>query len=148
MHWFCLFFFFFFFKRKTAYEVRSRDGRSDVCSSDLPAARLVGPAGALGARHARTDSGRPAHAIVDAQALQRQGPGTGLQIDLDDPFDAGLREMMRGDADAEAIGLARRLHPARRGSLADAHGPADLSIGRSVAVDQPRPTATLALAGG
>src|SRR3546814_10471628 len=27
---------FFFFKQKTAYEMRIRDGSSDVCSSDLP----------------------------------------------------------------------------------------------------------------
>ena len=26
----------FFFKQKTAYEVRPRDGSSDVCSSELP----------------------------------------------------------------------------------------------------------------
>src|SRR3546814_4915600 len=30
-----VYFFFFFFKQKTAYEVRIRDGSSDVCSSDL-----------------------------------------------------------------------------------------------------------------
>src|SRR3546814_6322737 len=29
------FFFFFFFKQKTAYDVRSSDWSSDVCSSDL-----------------------------------------------------------------------------------------------------------------
>src|SRR3546814_9769411 len=31
----CMFFCFFFFKQKTAYEMRIRDGSSDVCSSDL-----------------------------------------------------------------------------------------------------------------
>src|SRR3546814_778449 len=35
---FCLVF-FFFFKQKTAYEMRIRDWSSDVCSSDLGAAR-------------------------------------------------------------------------------------------------------------
>src|SRR3546814_8075928 len=30
----------FFFKQKTAYEMRISDWSSDVCSSDLPAARL------------------------------------------------------------------------------------------------------------
>src|SRR3546814_10116608 len=30
---------FFFFKQKTAYEIRSSDWSSDVCSSDLPAGR-------------------------------------------------------------------------------------------------------------
>src|SRR3546814_4348623 len=32
--------FFFFFKQKTAYEMRISDWSSDVCSSDLPGARL------------------------------------------------------------------------------------------------------------
>ena len=32
---FFFFYFFFFFKQKTAYEIVSRDGSSDVCSSDL-----------------------------------------------------------------------------------------------------------------
>src|SRR3546814_7411985 len=36
--------FFFFFKQKTAYEMRSRDWSSDVCSSDLP--RELAAAGA------------------------------------------------------------------------------------------------------
>src|SRR3546814_3193815 len=31
-----LVFYFFFFKQKTAYELRSSDWSSDVCSSDLP----------------------------------------------------------------------------------------------------------------
>src|SRR3546814_7326215 len=34
--------FFFFFKQKTAYEMRISDWSSDVCSSDLHPARLVG----------------------------------------------------------------------------------------------------------
>src|SRR3546814_3730752 len=32
---------FFFFKQKTAYEMRISDWSSDVCSSDLPASRLL-----------------------------------------------------------------------------------------------------------
>src|SRR3546814_8567765 len=32
--------FFFFFKQKTAYEMRISDWSSDVCSSDLDAARI------------------------------------------------------------------------------------------------------------
>src|SRR3546814_6720439 len=35
-----MFMFFFFFKQKTAYEMRISDWSSDVCSSDLLAARL------------------------------------------------------------------------------------------------------------
>src|SRR3546814_2525366 len=35
--------FFFFFKQKTAYEMRISDWSSDVCSSDLPAARRRKP---------------------------------------------------------------------------------------------------------
>src|SRR3546814_2684557 len=34
-----MWFFFFFFKQKTAYEMRISDWSSDVCSSDLGAAR-------------------------------------------------------------------------------------------------------------
>src|SRR3546814_9094971 len=34
---------FFFFKQKTAYEMRISDWSSDVCSSDLALANLVGP---------------------------------------------------------------------------------------------------------
>src|SRR3546814_5550552 len=34
----------FFFKQKTAYEIRISDWSSDVCSSDLPGAQIVGPA--------------------------------------------------------------------------------------------------------
>src|SRR6188508_3736564 len=39
-----MFFFvcFFFFKQKTAYEMAQCDWSSDVCSSDLPALRIVG----------------------------------------------------------------------------------------------------------
>src|SRR3546814_9119272 len=37
----CLLIVFFFFKQKTAYEMRISDWSSDVCSSDLHAARLV-----------------------------------------------------------------------------------------------------------
>src|SRR3546814_2661671 len=35
-------FIFFFFKQKTAYEMRISDWSSDVCSSDLPGARMGG----------------------------------------------------------------------------------------------------------
>src|ERR1051326_9470561 len=34
--------FFFFFKQKTAYEIKECDWSSDVCSSDLLAARAIG----------------------------------------------------------------------------------------------------------
>src|SRR3546814_1857473 len=40
----CLCVFFFFFKQKTAYELRTSDWSSDVCSSDLPA---IGQGGEL-----------------------------------------------------------------------------------------------------
>src|SRR3546814_1422070 len=42
-------FVFCFFKQKTAYERRSRDWSSDVCSSDLLFARLSHEMGAVGA---------------------------------------------------------------------------------------------------
>src|SRR3546814_7533833 len=40
---YCVFCVFFFFKQKTAYEMRISDWSSDVCSSDLPAARATPP---------------------------------------------------------------------------------------------------------
>src|SRR3546814_1125382 len=36
-----VFTFFFFFKQKTAYEMRISDWSSDVCSSDLPAEKII-----------------------------------------------------------------------------------------------------------
>src|SRR3546814_7783886 len=39
---------FFFFKQKTAYELRISDWSSDVCSSDLLAARRIYHDGAIG----------------------------------------------------------------------------------------------------
>src|SRR3546814_1295442 len=38
----CFFFFIFFFKQKTAYEMRISDWSSDVCSSDLTSAWIIG----------------------------------------------------------------------------------------------------------
>src|SRR3546814_10039519 len=38
---FCILLYFFFFKQKTAYEMRISDWSSDVCSSDLQAAKLL-----------------------------------------------------------------------------------------------------------
>src|SRR3546814_10049673 len=42
---------FFFCKQKTAYEMRSSDGSSDVCSSDLPdpGDRVLAASGGIGA---------------------------------------------------------------------------------------------------
>src|SRR3546814_1848233 len=61
---FCYFvyLFFFFFKQKTAYEMRISDWSSDVCSSDLIAARRadlgqvieLGLDGKVGVEHAAT----------------------------------------------------------------------------------------------
>src|SRR3546814_6512351 len=45
---------FFFFKQKTAYEMRISDWSSDVCSSDLPGADVLGCA--LGSEIRRTGS--------------------------------------------------------------------------------------------
>src|SRR3546814_8318091 len=56
---------FFFFKQKTAYELRISDWSSDVCSSDLPSARL-----------ARGRADPPAHPrrSYQAAAAPRRGP--------------------------------------------------------------------------
>src|SRR3546814_3143408 len=40
--WCCWSFVFFFFKQKTAYEMRISDWSSDVCSSDLVEALVIG----------------------------------------------------------------------------------------------------------
>src|SRR3546814_10058318 len=42
------FLFLFLFKQKTAYEMRISDWSSDVCSSDLPMATVLFPAGMVG----------------------------------------------------------------------------------------------------
>ena len=61
-----LFCFFFFFKQKTAYEIKECDWSSDVCSSDLLAARLP----PLASRPARPPpSPRPASSSSGRDAL-------------------------------------------------------------------------------
>src|SRR3546814_6495826 len=53
--------FFFFFKQKTAYEMRISDWSSDVCSSDLAAARAL---------HAR-----PRQHVLDVRAARARAGG-------------------------------------------------------------------------
>src|SRR3546814_1350180 len=67
--------FFFFFKQKTAYEMRISDWSSDVCSSDLALAELVGIA-------ASTCHGR-------VRRLQEAGVIRGFYADID-PAAIGL----------------------------------------------------------
>src|SRR3546814_6635893 len=67
--YYCFFVFivvFFFFKQKTAYEMRISDWSSDVCSSDLAAARAGGAAGPARQR----GGGHPVHARAQDGALQ------------------------------------------------------------------------------
>src|SRR3546814_5590715 len=40
--WYCSYYRFFFFKQKTAYEMRISDWSSDMCSSDLVHAAILG----------------------------------------------------------------------------------------------------------
>src|SRR3546814_2116698 len=54
MVWFGQFIFIFFFKQKTAYEMRISDWSSDVCSSDLGAARRSPPRRRRAARPRRS----------------------------------------------------------------------------------------------
>src|SRR3546814_8297121 len=62
MHLLCMVDVFFFFKQKTAYEMRSSDWSSDVCSSDLAPLGLAG--GAAG-------EGDQTH-IVDGRVARRK----------------------------------------------------------------------------
>src|SRR3546814_8002366 len=60
-------FFFFFFKQKTAYEMRISDWSSDVCSSDLSAARVRSADPDVPARQPRAEGhvpGRPEPLVV------------------------------------------------------------------------------------
>src|SRR3546814_1700512 len=70
---------FFFFKQKTAYEMRISDWSSDVCSSDLTEAMLMGLRLTEGVDLARIEarSGLPREAFVDAGAVARLA-GQGL----------------------------------------------------------------------
>src|SRR3546814_10295044 len=65
---------FFFFKQKTAYEMRISDWSSDVCSSDLRAAKQ-GPAeaerGAGRNRRQRRTSAAPRHSAKAAEIARR-----------------------------------------------------------------------------
>src|SRR3546814_4117282 len=61
----------FFFKQKTAYEMRISDWSSDVCSSDLTAARRPGL------------QQRFLHQVVRDVAIARQGPAEGAEMGND-----------------------------------------------------------------
>src|SRR3546814_6727438 len=61
--------FFFFFKQMTAYEMRISDWSSDVCSSDLAVAALVG--GDLATRGVDAQAGRAAQGVDPPDAALR-----------------------------------------------------------------------------
>src|SRR3546814_15195836 len=68
---------FFFFKQKTAYEMRISDWSSDVCSSDLRAARAERPQSRLDrpGRHRRWPAGAaPRQGLLPAGADGVPGP--------------------------------------------------------------------------
>src|SRR3546814_15331347 len=62
---------FFFFKQKTAYEMRISDWSSDVCSSDLIAAKLHGPVLGL---YGGKDAGITQDSIDAMKAALAKGP--------------------------------------------------------------------------
>src|SRR3546814_10264492 len=93
--------FFFFFKQKTAYEMRISDWSSDVCSSDLMAARIHAPpvdpplnhrgshrlAQLLGIQPARLGGAQgllAARLVVQDEAVHQMG-GTGEAIEAARP---------------------------------------------------------------
>src|SRR3546814_13853294 len=86
--------FFFFFKQKTAYEMRISDWSSDVCSSDLDAAR-IGKADdyLVTGLDAHDQAGQP----VGVVALRVNGDDVGFILELEPPdrqvgaFDANAR---------------------------------------------------------
>src|SRR5216117_128881 len=65
-------FFFFFFKQKTAYEIRKGDWSSDVCSSDLRAARAHARADRRGQRGRRAARGDPGRGLRGGRLAPRQ----------------------------------------------------------------------------
>src|SRR3546814_3135734 len=95
---------FFFFKQKTAYEMRISDWSSDVCSSDLQEAGVIGDQRhQQGADEAAADRAEPAdddddedqhvdlHAHVGGQRLAVEGP----------EHAAEHRQRRAGDEDAD-----------------------------------------------
>src|SRR3546814_19337465 len=82
-------FVFFFFKQKTAYEMRISDWSSDVCSSDLPAARR-GPPGSASAHRS------PDPAADDR--LRRPGDRSGRTIPADGGFQGASSRWHGGPA--------------------------------------------------
>src|SRR3546814_7684992 len=82
---------FFFFKQKTAYEMRISDWSSDVCSSDLPGARLD---------HRAVLDEQQGRKTAYAEALQQAGILVGI-----DGRDHDLRGNLVGEL-AEQIGRA------------------------------------------
>src|SRR3546814_1419658 len=104
-------------KQKNAYELRISDWRSDVCSSDLPDARLVLDIGLV--RRARGPTVR--------HALARIGEKQGLLRQLVLVLDANLEiaDMLRLAGERRAVA-----EEVRRGKNA-AIGENDIEIGRA-----------------
>src|SRR3546814_6711072 len=74
---------FFFFKQKTAYEMRISDWSSDVCSSDLPRARLAAVFGLVHApQHepARRRRGGIEHIALDRKSVV-SGKSVSVRVD-------------------------------------------------------------------
>src|SRR3546814_10030130 len=90
---------FFFFKQKTAYELRISDWSSDVCSSDLPPAGLLGGPADLPATARR-------HSRLVLDLLHEPAPAElGLRVrisrrDDDWPVDAGGLGSIQGAQEA------------------------------------------------
>src|SRR3546814_2194974 len=72
----------FFFKQKTAYEMRISDWSSDVCSSDLGAAKLTGRIGAfsVGALSAATQEERGTVASLSSTRRLVVEPLSGFNV--------------------------------------------------------------------
>src|SRR3546814_8329015 len=87
---------FLFFKQKTAYEMRISDWSSDVCSSDLPAARLAGHQqrpDRLGAGRTAGLAGQQAVDSAVAEPPDRKSVVSGKRVSV--RVDLGGRRIMK-----------------------------------------------------
>src|SRR3546814_7842890 len=81
---------FFCFKQNMAYEMRSSDGSSDVCSSDLGRVRNV-------------SVGAEMTVALDVEGLEAQHHVAEARRQGKDPVTVVLRHVQRDDQDVEAV---------------------------------------------
>src|SRR5213075_2392257 len=115
---------FFFFKQKTAYEITRRDWSSDVCSSDLHAARAVGVQQDLAIARWQFDKLRADRSVVCPGIEAQRAPAITWQCGQ-----RHFRAVVRGDVLRPLAGIA----PA---SVIDARLGADVEDAVALAEDR------------